>query len=92
MLAGHVKNPGRLQALQRFCQRVELLRLREVREVAGVQHEFGSHRQPVDFADRSAQRRRHVRIRVTVKTDMAVADLHEAEVAADRRSCCAEQL
>jgi len=39
VFTGNVKDALGLQALQRFGQRIEFLRLRKVRQIAGVQHE-----------------------------------------------------
>ena len=52
----------------------------------------GGARQRVDFGDRFLQRADHILVRVFVKTDVAVADLHKAEIAADQRSRRAEHL
>ena len=61
-------------------------------EVTGVQHEVWRSRQRIDLGDRFLQRADHILVRVFVKTDVAVADLHKAEIAADQRSRRAEQL
>ena len=55
-----------------------------------MQDEIWRSLQCVDLRDRFLQRADDIFIRVFVKTDVAVADLHEAEIAGDRRTCCAE--
>jgi len=70
---------GDRQFGQDLLQRVELRRLRQVREIAGVQHERGEFRFRFDLSDRRAQRRRDVGIGRFVESDVGVADLDEAQ-------------
>ena len=85
MLAGHVEH-GHRQFGQHLLQRVELRRLRQVREIAGVQHERRRLRFGLDLRDRGAQRRGDVGVCRLVEADVAVADLDEAQAAAARRA------
>ena len=58
---------------------VELLRLRQVGDVAGVDHELGLGRQRLHLGDRLLQRAGGVGIGGLVEADMAVADLKEGQ-------------
>ena len=69
------------RGLQNLLHLVELSRFRQMRDVAGVQHELGRNGQRVDLRDRGLQRSNHVGIRGLVEAHVAVADLHEAEFA-----------
>ena len=80
VLAGHVEHRQR-QLGQHLLQRVELRRLRQVREIAGVQHERRRFGCRLDLRDRRAQRRGDVGVRRLVEADVAVADLDEAQAA-----------
>src|SRR5579862_5290963 len=81
MFAGNIEDALGLQALERFGQRVELRRFREMSEVAGMQNERRGRRQCIHFGNRFTQGGGHVRIGRLIETDMAIADLNEAEVA-----------
>ena len=81
VLAGNVEDFLGLETLERLRQRVELFRLRQLRQIAGVQHECRRCGQRVHLGNRRAQRRGNVRVCVLVESDVAVADLHEAQVA-----------
>ncbi len=70
--------PGLADELMRV---VELLRLGEMRDVAGVQHEGGLLRHRLDLADRLFQRRARVGVGGLGEADVAVGDLHEGEAA-----------
>ena len=81
VLAGHEEDVLGAGGLQHLVDGVELSRLREMADVAGVQHERRSDRQRIDLVDRGLQGRDHVRIRRLVESHVAVADLHETEFA-----------
>ena len=82
MLARHVKHLARFASLQNLVQRVELLRLGEVSQVTGMQHEGRGVGERIDLGDCLAQCGSHVLICLFVEADMAVADLNEAEIRA----------
>ena len=83
VLAGDVVDvePG---ALDQRLRRVELGLLREVADVAGVQHEGRLWPQGLDSLDGQAERAGDVGVGGLVEADMAVADLDEAEPARGR--------
>src|SRR5262245_9678825 len=58
---------------------VEFLHFREMRDVAGVNHEGGFDGERLDLPDRFIERTEHIRIGRLVETDMAVADLQEGQ-------------
>src|SRR5206468_3338704 len=91
MLAGHVKNFAYLEALQVLLERIEFFRFGKMTQVTGVQDEVRRRRQRVDLRDRLLQRADDIFVRLFVKTDVAVADLHEAEIGTSDWRCCAEQ-
>ena len=68
---------------------VEFLFLRQVGDVAGVDHEGRLLRQGVDLFDRLFQRAERVGIGRLVKPDVAVADLQERQSARVGRLCLA---
>jgi len=59
--------------------RVELCVLRQVADIAGVDHQRGSARLGAHQPDRLAQRARRIGVRSVAEADMAIADLHEAK-------------
>ena len=65
---------------------VEFGRLRQMRDIAGMNDEGRLHRQGLDFVDRFFERSDGVGIGGLVETDMAVADLKERQPAGFR-SC-----
>src|SRR5581483_7486300 len=79
VLAGDVMDVG-LDALQDLARRVELGGLREVRDVARVEHEVGRLREGVDLLDRLLDRDGRVGVRLLVEAEVSVADLDEREV------------
>ena len=81
MFARHVEHWHR-QVRQHLLQRIELGRLRQMRQVAGVQQERRLLGCGLDLGDRTAQRRGDIGIRWFVEADVAVADLHELKAAA----------
>jgi hypothetical protein len=87
VLAGHVMHvelglPNQLGGI------VELVRLGEVGDVAGVDHEGGTGLHVLGLGDRLVQRPESVRIGRLVEADMAVADLQEGEA----RGVCGERI
>jgi hypothetical protein len=58
---------------------VELGGLRQMGDVAGVDHEGRLHRHRLDLVDRLLERAERVRIGRLVEADMAVADLQEGQ-------------
>ena len=70
---------------------VELLGLRQMRDVAGVDHEGRLRRELADLADRFLQGAEGVGVGRLVEADMAVADLQEGEAGRLGRLRVAEQ-
>jgi hypothetical protein len=58
---------------------VELVRLREMGDVAGVDHKGGLGRHSLDLGDRVTQRAERIWVSGLVETDVTVADLEEGE-------------
>src|SRR5580658_2705660 len=81
VLARNVEDAAGFEALERFRQSVKLFPLGKLCEVAGVQNERGRRWQRVDLGNRLAQRCRHIRVGVLVESDVAIAYLHETQVA-----------
>ena len=79
VLAGHEEDLLGFAVLEHLLEIVELLGLRELREIAGVQDEIRRLRQRIDPRDGLAEGRGDIGIRRLVKADVAVADLHEVE-------------
>ena len=63
--------------------RVEFLRFGKMAQVTRVQDEVWWSRQRVDLRNRFLQRADDILIRVFIKSDVTVADLHKTEIAAD---------
>ena len=70
---------------------IEFFRFGKVTQVTCMQDEIWRSGQCVDLRDRFLQRADDIFIGFLVKTDVAVADLHEGEIPADQRSGRAEQ-
>src|SRR5205814_4582684 len=85
VLARDVEDAARLTILQNLLQRVELLWLGEMRQVAGVENEIRRRRQRVDLGHRFLQGAEHILVSLLVETNVAVADLHEGEISAGLR-------
>jgi hypothetical protein len=81
VLAGDEEHVLRRGALENLVHGVELFGLREVGDVARVQHELGGHRERVDLVDGRLQRPHDIGIRRLVESHVAVADLDEAKLA-----------
>ena len=84
VLAGHVVRVEPGAAHQPF-RGVELRRAREVADIAGVDQQLRRAAMLAQQADRLLQRRGRIGVRAVGKADMAVADLHEGEIAGRRR-------
>src|SRR5262249_58290870 len=76
-----IEDPIRADTLQDLGDRIELSRLGQVRQVAGVEHEGRRPGHRVDLFHRLFESARHVDVRGLAETDVAVADLDEAEIA-----------
>ena len=81
VLAGNEEHILGGRGFKNLVDGVELRRLGEVADVAGVQNECRRHGQRVDLADRGFQGRNHVGVRGLVESHVAVADLDETEFA-----------
>jgi hypothetical protein len=79
----------RFETAENALGRIELFDFGEVGDVAGMHHERRLLWQRVDRVDRLVERAQHVGVRRKREADVAVADLHEREVAAG--SCCRER-
>ena len=80
VLAGHVEDTARPDALEVLGDRVERAGLLRMREVPSMEHEGWLGRQRIDPRDRLLHRTDHVLVRLAFKADVGVADLNEAEV------------
>src|SRR5581483_767722 len=78
VLAGHIADVE-ARFRNNLVSVIEFGRLREMRDVAGVNHEGGALFYRLHFADGLLQCAERVRIRGLAETDMAVADLQERE-------------
>src|SRR5207302_205130 len=88
----HVEDSGHATALEHLIRRIELRRLREMADVTGVNQEIGRCRHCGDALDGLPERADHVAVRGLVESDVAVADLHEAEVAGRLRATRSENV
>ena len=80
VFAGHIKNRTSLCGFEKLIQRVEFRWLGKMRQVPGVQNEIRRCGQGVDFGDGLLEGADDIGVGRLVKTDVAVADLHEAEI------------
>ena len=78
MLARHVVHVE-TRAADDLCGIVELLGLRQMGDVAGMEHERRLVGERLDLGDGLLQRAERVRIRGLVEADMAVGNLQERE-------------
>ena len=85
VLARDVEHSADPDALERLGERVEGAGFLTVSQISGVQHELGRGPQRVDAVDGLLQASQHVLVGLAVESDVGVADLDEAEVAANRR-------
>src|SRR6266404_531213 len=89
MLAGHEEHVLRPAALKHFVESVELLRLRELRDISGVNKKSrrGGHR--IDAIERNLERLRHIFVCLFAEADVTVANLEKAKVRSrgQRASC-----
>src|SRR5439155_784191 len=78
VLAGHVEHRHR-QVGKDLLYRVEFSSLRQVRQIARVEHECRRFRVGFDLRDRGAQCRRDIGVRGLIEPDVTVADLDEVQ-------------
>jgi hypothetical protein len=78
MSAGHVKGFSNLGSLYDLLRGIELSRLLRVADIADVQ-QIGRGRKPIDFVERQIQCSGYIMVGSLVESDVAVADLYEAE-------------
>ena len=86
VLPRHEKHILRARVAQHLISGIELRRLRELADVAGVQQKCRRYRKRVDLRDRGLHRRRHIGVCCLVEADVAVADLDEEEISILRRA------
>src|SRR5574338_1089117 len=79
VLARHVVNLTCARTFQDLRGSVELRGLRQMRDIAGMNHKRGLFFECVDLVDSLLQRLRNFVIRISVKADVTVADLNKAE-------------
>src|SRR5437763_11354189 len=72
-------------ALEHLIKRVELLRLRQLRDISGVDKERrrGGHR--IDAIERNLERLRHIFVCLFAEADVTVANLEKAKVRSRRQ-------
>src|SRR6266480_4390776 len=80
MLSRHVENVLCTAALEHLIERVELLRLRQLRDISRVDKEGRRSRHRVDAIERNLECRCDILIRVLIESNMAVANLQKAKV------------
>src|SRR4030095_9151175 len=80
MLAGNIENVSGSAALKYFIEGVELLRLRQLRDISCVNQERRRGRHRVNAIESNLKCLGNILVRVLVKPDMAVADLQKAEI------------
>src|SRR5205085_2575610 len=80
VLAWHVKDILCSATLENLIEGVELLRLRQLREVSRVDKERRRRRHRVDSIERNLERRRHIFVCVFAEADVAITDLEKAKV------------
>src|SRR6266404_1326523 len=85
MLAGHEEHVLRPAALKHFVESVELLRLRELRDISGVNKKSrrGGHR--IDAIESNLEGLRHILVCLFAEADVTVADLQKAEIRSRRQ-------
>ena len=75
VFAGNIEDLIGLYTFEDLGKRIEFLRFRKVRQIAGMDHKRRPSRKRVNFIDRRLQRVGNVRVRIFTKTDVRVADL-----------------
>src|SRR5205807_9206033 len=80
VLAGHVEDTARPDALEVLGDRIERAGFLRMREVPSMEDEGRLGGQRIDPRDRLLHRADHVLVRLALKADVGVADLNEAEV------------
>src|SRR5438477_4782254 len=89
MLTRYKKYIFCVAALEHLIKRVELLRLRQLRDISGVDKESrrGGHR--IDAIERNLERLRHIFVCLFAEADVTVANLEKAKVRSRRqRASC----
>src|SRR5205814_2689451 len=87
VLTGHVENVLCPAAFQDFVEGIEFLRLRELGNISRVDEERWWRWHRVDAIERNFEGLGNILVRVFAKTDVAVADLQEAEISSRQRFC-----
>src|SRR6202035_4683718 len=87
MLTGHVEDVLCPAAFQYLIKGVELLWLRELGNISRVDKERRRRWHRVDTIERNFKGLGNILVRVFAKTDMAIADLQEAEIGSWQRFC-----
>src|SRR5438876_5980290 len=85
MLSGNVENVLGSAALQHFIEGVELLWLRQLRDISRMNEERRRRWHSVDAIEGNLESLRHILVRLFTESDVAVADLQKAEVGSRQR-------
>src|SRR4029077_1970340 len=85
VLAGYKKYILCLTALEHLIKGVELLRLRELGDISGVDKERRRGGHGVDAIQSNLERLRHIFVRLFAEADVAVTDLQKAEIRSRRQ-------
>ena len=80
VLSGNIENVLGPAALEHLIERVELLWLRQLRNISRVDKESRRSGHRVDAIERNLERRSDILVSIFVEPDMAVADLQKAKV------------
>src|SRR6185312_1182229 len=86
VLAGYIKHPIGLDALENLRRRIELFSARQMRDVASVNHKRRRILECIDLVDRLLQSLCNFMIRILIEPDMTVADLDEVKARLALRS------
>ena len=85
MLARNIKYILCFAALEHLIERVELFRLRQLRDVSGVDQKRRRSRHRVDAVQRDPERFSDIFVRVFAEADVAVTDLKKTQIGGRRQ-------
>ena len=80
MLSGNIESVLGPAALENLIEGVELLRLRQLRNISRMNEERRRRRHGVDAIESNLERLRHIFVCLFAEADVAIADLQEAKV------------
>ena len=80
MFTGNIEDPLRPGRFEQLIKSIEFLGFGKMTQIAGVKNECRRSRQGVDLVNGCFKRGKNILVGFFAETDVAVTDLHEAQV------------